>query len=54
MALHGGGTPQFVILQGGRTYAGCGISRKYVVTNHFRSYMQVKNSKNQRFYVFTG
>ena len=39
MGLHGGGTPKFVILQGGETYACCGISRKYVVTNHFRSYM---------------
>ena len=43
MFLQGGGTThsntQFVILQGGGTCARCGISRKYVVTNHFRSYM---------------
>ena len=39
MFLQGGGTPQFVILEAGGTSALCGISRKYVVTNHFRSYM---------------
>ena len=43
MFLQGGGTPQsntqFVILQGGGTCARCGTSRKYVVTNHFRSYI---------------
>ena len=43
ISLQGGGTPQsntqFVILQGGGTCARCGISRKYVVTNHFRSHI---------------
>ena len=39
MLLQGGGTPQFVILQGGGTCGRCGTSRKYVVSNHFRSYM---------------
>ena len=43
MFLQGGTTTQtntqFVILHGGGTCARCGISRKYVVTNHFRSYM---------------
>ena len=43
MFLQGGGTPQsntqFVILQVRRRCALCGISRKYVVTNHFRSYI---------------
>ena len=39
MFLQGRGTPQFVILQGAGTSAGCGISRKYVVTNHFMPYM---------------
>ena len=28
MFLQGGGTPQFLILQGGATCAGCGISKK--------------------------
>ena len=40
MVLQGGGTPQFVILQGGgNMWHECGISRKYVVSNHFRAYI---------------
>ena len=35
MFLQGGGTPQFVILEGGGTCGRCGISRIDVKSNHF-------------------